>query len=290
MANNDRPLRVNIYVGEGRRSKIVCRSLYQGAHIKCDAKMLVTSRYERPDPDVQVAAFYGLKDRLLDIFEDYKAAGKKSVLVDLGYFGRHDGGRLAGYHKFTVNDHSPLAYFQKRQHGPDRIKKFGIKLKPMRKRGQYILLAGMSGKGAGVFGYKPEAFEKEMVKRISQVTNMPILYRPKPSWKDARPIEGTFFSPPGQSLETDLKRAYAVVTHHSNVAIDALIDGVPIFVIGKSVASPLARYMPEDIENPYYPSDEERQQLLNDIAYTQWSIAEMTNGRAWQHLINEGII
>jgi len=289
MANPNRKISINIFVDEGRRSATVCQALYQGAHIKCEARLMNVSRYDGK-PDTDVAAFYGLRGRLLNVFNDYVAAGKKAVLVDLGYWGRHDGGRLSGYHKFTVNDHSPLEYFQKRAHGPDRVNRFQIKLKPMKTKGKHILLAGMSGKGAGVFGYGPGEFERKMVEEIRKVTDRPIIYRPKPSWKDAEPIPGTIYSFEEMSIEAELKRSYAVVTHHSNVAIDALIAGVPAFVMGKSVASPLCRNNIASIEDPYYPEDRERQQLINDIAYCQWNIQEMHVGKPWQHMINEGII
>lgn len=239
-------------------------------------------------PQFSVAVFYGLSGRLKNVFRDYQEEGRKAVYIDLGYWGRRDGGgRYNGYHKISVNGRHPTSYFQKHHHGDDRIRKFGLKAQPWRRNGRAILVAGMSAKASGVEGFKAEEWERSIIEKIKKVSDRPIIYRPKPSWKDAKEIEGTRYSPPEEDLEAILHGCWAVVTHHSNVAVDGLVLGIPSFCWA-GVAKPMSSKIIEQIEKPIYPDG--RDQWLSDIAYTQWNTDEIAKGRPWRHLKNEGLL
>jgi hypothetical protein len=45
---------------------------------------------------------------------------------------------------------------------------------------------------------------------------------------------------------------------------------------------PISSHSLEDVENPI---GGDREHLLYDLAYTQWSVEEISNGKAWEHLI-----
>ena len=38
------------------------------------------------------------------------------------------------------------------------------------------------------------------------------------------------------------------------------------------------------------PDDERRQKWLNDVTFCQFSVTEMSEGVAWRHLKNEGLV
>ncbi len=77
------------------------------------------------------------------------------------------------------------------------------------------------------------------------------------------------------------------MTHHSNVAVEAIMNGIPaICPIG--VASVMAGHDLSQIEAP--PMPEGREQWAADIAYCQWSLAEMQSGAAWRHLRREKLV
>lgn len=238
------------------------------------------------------AVFYGLEGNCRQILTDYSKFGT-AVYVDLGYWGRREGGRWAGFHKVTLNGRHPTSYFQVRKHPPDRLARFHVEPKPWRAAGSHILLAGMGDKGAWAEGFRPEEWERAALTELRKFTDRPIVYRPKPSWKTAKPIAGTLYSPHNRPVEADLAGCWAVVTHHSNVAVDALVAGVPTFCWG-GVAEPLSSKNLAEIERPYYPGREsgenDRAQWMADIAYTQWNIAEMRQGLPWRHLKAERLI
>lgn len=235
------------------------------------------------------AVFYGLAENLMQAFNDHKAAGITFINVDLGYWGRRSGGRYCGYHKMAINGRHPTEYFNNSNQLPNRFLRQGIEIKPWRESDpdDPILLAGMGPKAAEVAGFRCEYWERRTIRELREYTNRPIIYRPKPSWRQAQPIDGTEFSDKNQSIEPLFKKAHAVVTHHSNVAIDGILNGCPAFCT-EGAAVPMALQDFALIEEPIKP--EGRQQWASNIAYTQWNIKEMFIGRPFQHFIKEGLI
>lgn len=268
----------------------MCVAMAQGiARHGDDARLLSSANYRSP-ADCDVAVFYGLAVNNARMFRDFRAAKKPAVYIDLGYWGRREGGRLTGYHKISVGDRHPTAYFQKRRHDASRIERFGLAPQPWR-RGEAILLCGMGPKAAGAEGYAPNQWESWAVSELRKHTERPIIYRPKPNWPTARKIAGTEWG----AVERDgeiaqaLEGVWAVVSHHSNANVEALQLGVPSFTLG-GVALPMSEARLSLIETPRFPSDAERAQWLADIAWTQWSVAEMADGLPWAHLKAEGLI
>lgn len=274
-----------------KRSMMCCNAMFNGIRATGDRpRHFVEDDYREPLHDV--AVFYGYTVKLRKIMDDYVAAGRKVVFIDLGYWGREG---MRGYHKIVVNARHPTAYFQSRRHDAIRRKTFNIELKPWRQSGSHILLAGMGEKAAEAEGKQAEAWEREALKWMARYTDRTIIYRPKPSWKRSREIPGTKFSwggPPRPGYRTEqlhevLANCHAVVTHHSNVAVDAIVAGVPA-LCWKGVALSMSSQDFRNIEAPLMP--EGREDWLNAIAWCQWNIDEMTRGQPWRHLKNEGLI
>lgn len=288
-------LTVALYsIANRHRSQIVCDAMAAGIRACGDtAVQLDESKYAGVHSDV--AVFYGLEGNTPKIFRDYRRAGK-AVYIDLGYWSRKTlEHKWSGYHKLTVNDRHPTEYFQLQEHDDARFAKFGMKILPWKTQGIWpedqkaILLAGMGDKGAVAEGFAAEEWERWAIEKIRAVTKRTIIYRPKPSWKMARPIHGKNiqYSPAQQNLYRMLPELHCVVTHHSNVAIDGLLAGVPCFVI-KGAALPLGSSDLSLIETPLKPDGRER--LFRDLAYCQWSVTEMHSGTPWLHLKNEGLV
>lgn len=248
-------------------------------------KIRVRLQHEYKEPDTDVAVFYGLMRNVLD---DYRRAGRKAIYVDLGYWGRHLGGRFAGFHKLALNARHPTAYFQKSKHHGSRFNQFNVRVRRWKeRRGDSILLAGMSDKAAEAEGFRPEQWETEIVAKLRYYTDREIIYRPKPNWDGAKGVPGTrMVRGRDGDVETVLAQCHAVVTHHSNVAIDALLYGVPVFCWdGIATAPGKACSDLSLIENP--PEALDREQWASDAAWTQWNVSEMRKGSAWKYLRDE---
>ena len=266
------------------RSHTVCEAMAQGIKRCGDVPVrLKAETYRRPE--CEIAVFYGYTQELQACMADHrKRLG--AVYVDLGYWGRHDGGRRVGYHKIAVNARHPTDYFRK-GHSPDRFVHHKQEIRPFRTFGRHILIAGMSAKAAAAGGFKPEQWERTTIIALQRLTDRPLVYRPKPNWKDARPLPGAGYSPPKETMEESLVNCHAIVTHHSNVAVDGLLAGIPVFA-NAGVASKMGTSDLSHIDDPWLPDD--RLEWAADIAYCQWSIAEMAEGLPWWHLKNTGMI
>lgn len=278
--------RIGIFFApSNNRSILIADAMLKGiAAAGSEAAMIPSNRYHGI-LEYDVAIFYGLASGLNRVFHDYRKH-RKAVYVDLGYWSRRKRTRWDGYHKLALNSRHPTAYFQRTQHPPDRFNSHHLQIRPWREEGRHILVAGMSDKAAQAEGFQPHQWETETIQRLKLLTNRPIFYRPKPNWANARPIENSSFRR-DVPLENDLLDCHAVVAHHSNVAVDALLAGVPCICPG-GVASVLSGRELEQIDKP--PTPRGREQWAADLAYTQWSIAEIEGGDAFRYLVADGLI
>lgn len=274
-----------------RRSAIVCDAMLAGIRHAGDHAVTMVQAAQYVEPIHDVAVFYGLQGRLTGAMADYsRDPNRRAVYIDLGYFGRRDGGKLLGFHKISVDARHPTAYFQNRRHRDARIKQFRLDVRPWREPTQtgHIVLAGMGPKGASAEGHSPGHWEREAVKLIRRHSKREILYRPKPNWPGAQAIEGTTFTKPDSvPLADHLRGAHAIVSHHSNANVEAIVAGIPSFTLG-GIATVMGLDDLTKIETPIMP--EGREQWLNDLAYCQWNISEMAAGLPWLHMKAEGLI
>lgn len=249
------------------------------------------------EPFSDVAIFYGFDgsrdSKITQAFNEYRGAGRKAIYIDLGYFSQRWNGDRYGFHRFSVNARHPTAYFQNVKHKSDRFKVHNRKIEPWRQPGQNIIVCGMSDKCARFEGFDFEEWERNAIKRIRQATDRPIVYRPKPQRKTVSqypPIAGVSYSNPlHKSLSDELRDAWAVVSHHSNAGMDALLAGVPCFQ-DEGVAIALGYSDLGQIESPRIPTDDERRQFAADVAYCQFNRPEMRDGTAWRHFKDEGLV
>lgn len=276
---------VSVYYAPGnRRSRLIAEAAYAGLRrAGYRAVMRESTKYDGIVSDF--AVFYGLAAGLHKVFNDYKTHAT-AVYIDLGYWHRRIRDRYDGYHKISVNSRHPTAYFQNKKHEMGRFKRLNLEIKPWVKEGRDILIAGMSAKAAAAEGLIPFHWEQNAYKAIRGTTRRPVIYRPKPNCTRARPLHGAGFDKK-TPLNAVLSNCHAIATHHSNVAVDALLRGVPAFC-EEGVALPMSLTDLSLIEDPYYPDN--RAQWAADIAWTQFTPAEMAIGLPWRHLREEGLI
>lgn len=268
--------------GNGLAQRVV-PYMIKGAQACGDAVwQLSDQQYMVSHPDTyDVAVFWGYVTSCQTIMKGYLEAGKKVVYLDLAYWRRDD------HYKVCVDARHPTAYFQSNPKDGSRRKRFVNHIRPYRVR-DCILVAGLSPKAAWAENLEPAgSFEIKVVEELRKYTQRPIIYRPKPTWGSAPVIPNTIFSPGTEHVDIALSKSWSVVTHHSNVAVDGLIDGAAAFCkVG--AASVMGTFDLSKIEDPVYPDN--REQWLNDLAYCQWSVDEMRNGTCWRHLKDEGLI
>lgn len=209
---------------------------------------------------------------------------KKPVFVlDHGWMNRGE------YYHAGLNGLNGQADFKNENSSPDRFESLGIELKPWREEGKHILLCGQLS-GDITLPCDRKEWAKQVIKRVEGLTDLPIVYRPHPGDKNRKPIEGCTFSK--SDLETDLSEAACMITHTSNTVINALVEGVPVFTTGKSIAYPIIPDF-EDFalflkkSGIYYGSiiQQSREQFFNNLAYAQWNQDEIEQGIPFRRLM-----
>lgn len=163
-------------------------------------------------------------------------------------------------------------------HDEDRFNRlFGHNLKPWRKQGGYALIMGQVLGDASLFEVDIIEWYKKTAVALWKA-GWDIKFRPHPVSEQrghARPrvpfsqtFEGT--------MEEALDGAGLVVAYNSNSLVDAILAGIPVCAGDRgSMVYDLAS---KDF-SIIYP---ERERRLNEIANYQWSLAEMSDGKAWE--------
>ena len=113
---------------------------------------------------------------------------------------------------------------------------------------------------------------------LKKYTKRPIVIREKQK-RNVRTTEDT--------MEMALQRdVHCLVTYNSIAAVEALILGKPVFVMGPNAAEPMANTDLSKINNPMMPTPEKVIQLCCNLAYGQFTPSEMVDGTAWR-ILNE---
>lgn len=250
----------------------------------------VTIRPLQPEvvvEDCDVACMVGVKSN--ETFWAHWEAKIHTVYFDKGYTRHAAPGpvKVWEYWRTSIDAHQPTRMLGVgRPH--DRIEKLDLKILPWRKpsKKSHIVFAGSSQKYHNFYGLSdPTKYAKKIFANIREWNDFrEIVYRPKPSWKDAVPIVGTTFSTRPRNIEDELANAYCLVTHGSNACFESVLAGVPCIILGEAVAKSISSTTLESINNPKESSEEDRRQWLADLAYCQWTHREMYSGEAWNIL------
>jgi hypothetical protein len=207
----------------------------------------------------------------------HAAGGGSWLVMENGYVTPVDGRKV-----YTVGREG---YNGRGDHGSDNRERFaalGHEIKPWRKTGSHILVVGQMGHRDTTVSM-PVKWLESIHTELRHRTDRPILIHPKPGSKDPYTT--------GDGVRIDrapipqlLADCWALVTWSSKAAMLALIHGVPVFVIGPySIARRMAMHSIDSIESPYYPED--REDFLEHVADSQWSVAELESGEPFRRLL-----
>jgi len=245
----------------------------------------------------------------LPLIEKIKSVGGNYIYFDRGY-SRNKGVRLDNenaYVRISFNAWQPLQHIHKFENKSDRWKKVcrhiirrwqpyhkgpacrTLRPQPTKQEheGSYILFAGSSEKYHIWHKLEaPEIFANKVFHNLRKYTDLPIIYRPKPSWKEKGPIPQTIYQgsrhvPYALLLDRDI---YALITHTSNASLEANFYGIPTIVLGEAITKSVSSTNIKEINNIYRPSVEEKQKLGRGLSYFQWTLREIYNGTMWQNL------
>lgn len=208
------------------------------------------------------AAFYGVVG-IEHLVRLCIAEGRTWFYGDNSFFDASRG-RYYRFSKNTIQLAMPAA--------PDhqRLNALGVAVKPWRKDGRHIVVVEQSEHFLKLVG--AEHWLAKVMAMLKPLTDRPIRAR---RW--SRDKAGA-----ARSLQIDLQDAWALVTHMSAAANEALLAGVPVFTSGKCAATLMASGELDKIETPRYPDG--REDWAAGLAGMQWTLEELRGGAAWRRL------
>lgn len=158
---------------------------------------------------------------------------------------------------------------------PDWIRfgRLALGIQPWRKGGRHVLVIEQSEHFMREVADWPLAEWRLSVRRaLGENTDRPIVVR---HWSRDK-LERA------RTLHDDLRNAWALVTHASAAANEALVAGVPVFITGACAAAAMGLADLSEIERPRRPDN--RMDWAAALAGQQWSVDEFRDGTAWRSL------
>lgn len=194
------------------------------------------------------------------------------IYCDHSFFWQHKGtpgdGRDETQFRMIYNNR-----FYRHVENPDssRFERLNVKVKPWRDSnpGDKIVVVPISPFVADFINIDRERWIDGTIALIKQFTDRPIVLKPKAPPGDFDPDKSPFVD--------FIQDAHAVVVAESNAAIDAVVEGIPIFCSKDCPAAPVGNSNLRDIENPIKPS---RERWLHNLACLQFSTEEIMSGAA----------
>jgi hypothetical protein len=223
----------------------------------------------RPGPlQAGPVAVYGRLRGCNDVLQAARAEGCDWYLIDRGYFRATRDSDYTGYFRVTRN---AMQHDGRGSSTGQRFARLGLPIRDWRRTGSHVLVCPPTDIFGRLSGFDAGAWTEAVRARLSAHTDREIRVREKP--------RGGGTNAP---LQVDLRDCWALVTHSSNAAVEALLRGVPVFCTDPCAAQAMGRPDPAQIEHPAYPDD--RHRWASVLADQQWLLSEMRDGLAWEML------
>jgi hypothetical protein len=250
------PWMVSAFLNRGGAGNSVIRAFAQGVGCR------IAYAEDEPERLSEIPVVWGVLRDSDRILTQAKAQQLYFFYIDHAYFNR---GHRRTY-RITRNRYEAGPV---RRVPDDRLGALSLEIAPWRKAGREIIVCPPTEYFMLAHGC-PDWLETTL-ETLRNCTDRPIIVRSKPKAGDET-----------VPLATALETAHALVTHSSNVAIEAACLGTPVFVASASAAAAVGRTDLAEIESPAYP---DRQAWLAHLAYNQFSFEEIRDGSAWRMLL-----
>lgn len=195
--------------------------------------------------------------------------GRTWYYGDNAYFGRSELTNPTGEKFFRITKNA-LQHDGTGASDPSRFRQFGLPIQPWRATGHHIVICPNCAAYFELHGMRVDHWLHQVQSVIKMHTDRPVKVRWKLTAKDF-------------PLAKDLVDAWATVVFTSNSAVESLVAGVPVFVLGETAAA-YRMGQPDltKIETPFYPND--RQAFCEALACNQWTLKEIERGMAWRQV------
>ena len=221
-----------------------------------------------------------------------KATNRRSLIVDSNLFLYADPKNTKTYLRYSFDGVFPTTgFYFDRDIDPSRWLKISrdlnISLKPWRTQGSHILICLQRHGGWSMGGLNVQTWLDQTISQIRQHSRKRrIVVRTHPGDKKIKSIIKVYGKEvhlsTNETLQHDLKNAWATVVYNSSPSVASIIEGVPAFVTDPfpqhSQSYDVANCDLSQIENPSMP---DRQSWVEKISMCHWNFQELCSGEAW---------
>jgi len=221
------------------------------------------------------------------VWDDFRSQGKPVVVLEVGGLLRNTTWKMG------INGINRDADFANQIYDDKRWPLFKLKLKPWQQTGNVIVICGQHHNSEQWINKpKMSVWIQQQIQDIRKYTDKPILVRPHPRNQfdfDEKQFTNVKIKKPNRDYntydDTDfkkvLKSTWAVINHSSNPAMEAVFNGIPVFVSESSLCYDMGNYNIADIVKPAMPN---RSNWINKLAYTEWTVQEIRDGLPWARI------
>lgn len=254
-------MRVEVLIPQHiRNGGVMLRGLFEAA--RRSGHKCVCSQHYQGESDVLI--LYGVGDhRQADARCRQMAKGGRVILWDASYFSR---GKSLGWFRCSIDHPHPQRLLDSTAPDPCRWAVHGISLRNDYDPAGPIVMAGLGRKAQPT----DPTWESRTLERLRmQYPGRRIIYRPKPK----HPVRRLDVEIDAEtSIDRLLMGSSLVVARHSNVAVDAVIAGIPI-----QVEDGAAQWLEAKDYSPRARLD-----FLRRLSWWQWQVDEAE--QAWGFL------
>lgn len=208
--------------------------------------------------------------------------GRTFYYMDTGYLGNQqnplnpNGWKI--YHRIVKNN---LQHGEIIPRPADRWEALKLPIDNWKKGGRCILIAAPDEKPCKFYGISKDQWVEETINNLKKYTDRPIIVRDRAKSRLQRVVHNTL----KQALDDDV---HALVTFNSVAATESVLYGYPAFTLAPcNAASPVSSQDLSQIETPYYPDKDKVYEWACHLAYGQFHINEIKNGKAIKILREE---
>jgi hypothetical protein len=232
--------------------------------------------------------WHGRMTKNKQIWQINRDLGKPVIVLEVG------GIKRGTTWKVGLNGINRDAFFGDGGNNSDRARRFGLEAKPWRTNGEYVLVCGQHEKSEQWRDQpRMSRWVIETIENVQAHTDRPIIFRPHPRCplpniehefknvkrQDPRQVPGSY-----DDYDIDYSNIYTTVSWTSNPGIHSVLNGVPAYTSTSSLAWPVSIKSLTNLDNP--PLND-RQQWLNDYAWTEYTVEEISQGLPLKRLTSK---
>lgn len=276
-----RSIQVEVLVGAmSGRGRCMMQALLDTAR-RAGVDAVRTENYQGIRP---ILLTYGLGDASrFEAWKRHRSSGRHAIIADCGYWSRKGSRKDLSLQRFAIDAmHCDDLLFRSAAR-PDRLRQYGAAAKDFWNPDGPVVIVGQGPKGCLNSGYgrgQWEAKALDIARR--RWPEKRIWYRPKVRREGFPDLAGADAVKTEPNINEVIHGASLVLCQHSNVAVDAIVAGVPVLAEA-GAACALVGYGLE--RQPRIFSIPERQRFLEHLAAWQWTPEEAANGMVWPFLL-----